>query len=465
MDAIEIRPQAGPQEAFLSSPADIAIYGGAAGGGKSWALLLEPLRHVTTNPEFAAVFFRRNLTQVKNPGGLWDESSKIYPTVGGTPVAHVSEWQWPKGGKVKFGHLEHEATVYDWQGAQIPLICFDELTHFSQTQFFYLLSRNRSMCGVRPYIRATTNPDADSWVAEFLSWWIDQDSGFPIPERAGVLRWFIRVNDSLVWGNSQEELIERNGADVLPKSVTFIPAKIQDNQKLMQADPGYMANLQALDTVQRERLLGGNWKIRPLAGLFFRDEWVRKYDPKQIPPNLNVYGASDYGVTDGAGDYTEHGVFGVDPDDNIFVLAWWYGQTDSATWIEEMLDLVRWWKPITWFGEAGPIRRAVEPFLDRRMRERRDYCNLEWIASISDKATRARAIQSRAAMGKIFYPINTPWADRLLHQLGQFPSKGMHDDAVDVMGLIGRGLADIDPASKSSGSSGQKIKRGSWRVA
>ena len=162
-EALAIRPQAGPQEAFLASSADIVIYGGAAGGGKSWGLLLEPLRHVTNNAGFAAVFFRRNTTQIRNPGGLWDESRTLYPLCGGRPAKAVLEWRWPFGGLVKMAHLEHENTVYDWQGAQIPLICFDELTHFSKGQFFYMLSRNRSTCGVRPYIRATTNPDADSW--------------------------------------------------------------------------------------------------------------------------------------------------------------------------------------------------------------------------------------------------------------------------------------------------------------
>ena len=81
-----IAPQKGPQEKFLSTSADIAIYGGAAGGGKSWGLLLEPLRHVTKNKEFSSVFFRRNTTQVRNPGGLWDESAKLYPMAYGQPV-------------------------------------------------------------------------------------------------------------------------------------------------------------------------------------------------------------------------------------------------------------------------------------------------------------------------------------------------------------------------------------------
>jgi len=84
----------------------------------------------------------------------------------------MREWRWPRG-KIKFSHLQFETTVYDWQGPQITLICFDELTHFSAHQFFYMVSRNRSTCGVQPYIRGTCNPDAESWVADFLSWWID----------------------------------------------------------------------------------------------------------------------------------------------------------------------------------------------------------------------------------------------------------------------------------------------------
>lgn len=282
-----IRPQPGPQEQFCASAADIVIFGGAAGGGKSFGVLLESLRHVTTNPEFAVVFFRRNTTQIKNPGGLWDESMKIYPDAGGRPIQHVLEWRWNKGGKVKFAHLEHESTKLEWQGAQIPLIIFDELTHFTRTQFFYLLSRNRSVCGVRPYIRATTNPDADSWVADFISWWIDPDTGYAIPERSGVIRWFIVINDVTIWADSKQELIEKYGnpelpedheEQVQPKSFTFIMSKLTDNKILMKSDPGYMANLKALSRVERERLLGGNWKIRPAAGLYFKRHEVTILD-------------------------------------------------------------------------------------------------------------------------------------------------------------------------------------------
>jgi hypothetical protein len=96
-----------------------------------------------------------------------------------------------------FDYISRDGDVKKWQGSQICFIGFDELTHFSKYQFFYMLSRNRSICGVKPYIRATTNPESDSWVAEFISWWIDQDTGYPIKERSGKKRYFIRIGDDI----------------------------------------------------------------------------------------------------------------------------------------------------------------------------------------------------------------------------------------------------------------------------
>lgn len=295
-----IRPLPGPQTDFLCSRADIAIYGGAAGGGKSFGLLLEPMRNVA-NRNFAAVMFRRNMVQVTNPGGLWDEATKLYSRVpGAVPrMSQPMQWVFSSGAKVTFAHLDAETTVLGWQGAAIPLICFDELTHFTKSQFFYLLSRNRSMCGVRPYIRATCNPDADSWVAEFIAWWIDQETGLPILERSGVLRWFIRVGDAIYWADSPTELpvqFTPEGVVIQPKSVTFIAAKLTDNTALMTADPGYYANLMAMGTVERERLLFGNWKIRPAAGMYFQRHWCEVIDHE--PDGLTMCRGWDLAATE-----------------------------------------------------------------------------------------------------------------------------------------------------------------------
>lgn len=274
-----IRPQHGPQERFLACGADICIYGGAAGGGKTYGLLLEPLRNIG-NPGFNALIFRRDYTQVTSPGGLWDSSRLIYSHVQGsfpikTPKLH---WQFRSGASVNFAHLGRNEDCEGWQGSQIALIGFDELTHFSEYMFFYMLSRNRSTCGVKPYMRATCNPDADSWVAKFISWWIDQDTGYPIPERSGKIRWMIRLNEEIHWTDSKEEAltealhagIKESDAATMPKSVTFIASTLQDNRILMESDPSYLANLQAMPLVERERLLYGNWKIKPASGMYFK---------------------------------------------------------------------------------------------------------------------------------------------------------------------------------------------------
>ncbi len=157
VEDVDIKPQAGPQAAFLSVEADIAIYGGAAGGGKSWALLAQPLRYVS-NGGFGGVIFRRTTVQVRNEGGLWDESMKLYPKLGGKPKSHVLEWRFPSGASLSFAHLENDATVLNYQGAQMAFLGFDELTHFSEQQFWYMLSRNRSTSGVKPYVRARPTP-------------------------------------------------------------------------------------------------------------------------------------------------------------------------------------------------------------------------------------------------------------------------------------------------------------------
>jgi predicted phage terminase large subunit-like protein len=300
-----ISGQPGPQTEFLRTAADICIYGGAAGGGKTVGLILEPLRHVGRVANFTAVFFRRTTPQITNPGALWDESQNFYPRVGGTPHLGAREWRWPGAGKIKFSHLQFETTVYDWQGAQITLICFDELTHFTAHQFFYMVSRNRSTCGVRPYIRATCNPDADSWVANFLAWWIDPETGFPIPERAGILRYFIRVAEKIVWADRPDDLMQYlprledlpPGIDPpSPISVTFIPATVFDNPALTRVNPEYYAWLLSLPLLERERLLAGNWKIRPTAGLYFKKQWCVVVD--EVPADLEIVRYWDLAATE-----------------------------------------------------------------------------------------------------------------------------------------------------------------------
>lgn len=179
----------------------------------------------------------------------------------------------------------------------------------------------------------------------------------------------------------------------------------------------------------------------PESGDFFTRDMFGEYSAQ--PQDLHIYGFSDYAVTDGGGDFTEHGIFGMDWNGDLHVLDWWYGQTAADIWIEEQINLVLRHKPIAWFGESGPIKKAIEPFLKKRMNERRVMCRLEWLPSIADKISRARAISARASMGKVFFPANNPpWMSHVMGQLMRFPG-GKHDDVVDVFSLAGRALENV----------------------
>lgn len=448
-----IRPQPGPQEQFLGSPADIAIYGGAAGGGKTWSLLLEPLRHIN-NPDFGAVFFRRNTVQVRNEGGLWDESVKIYPGAGGVGREIPLDWKFPSGSKISMAHLEHDKTVLNYQGAQIPLQLYDELTHFTEKQFFYMLSRNRSMCGVRPYIRATCNPDADSWVAKFIAWWIDQETGLPIPERSGVIRYFVRVGEKIVWGNNPEELAGHTMTDdegqqvpIPPKSVTFIASKLTDNKALMQADPGYMASLLALPMVDRERLLNGNWKIRPAAGLLFQRGWCEVIDV--APANVRWVRGWDLAATP----KTE----GTDPD------------ATSGTKIGQLADgryivghhVKDWLSPAgvrtllkntaSQDGKATRISVPQDPAQagkDQKRSIAQDLAgyDVRFAPQTGDKVTRFSSFSAQAEAGNVLV-LRGDWNDDWFTALEGFP-EAKHDDEADstswAFNELAKGKSDFE---------------------
>jgi len=173
----------------------------------------------------------------------------------------------------------------------------------------------------------------------------------------------------------------------------------------------------------------------PDEGVYFKREWFRWYSEK--PKHLRIYGASDYAVTEGDGDYTVHVVVGIDADSNVFILDVWRGQTESHMWVETFLDLVKQYQPLTWAEEDGQILKSIGPFIDRRMHERQIYCHREQFVTVRDKPTRCRAFQARTSMGKVYLPHDAPWLDALLSELLTFPA-GRHDDIVDSLGTLGR---------------------------
>ena len=116
-----IKPQPGGQEKFLSSPADIVIYGGAAGAAKTFSLLMEPLRHID-NPKFSCTIFRKTTPQIKSQGGLYDTALQLYSKLGAVPRDYQMDFTFPSGMRVKLAHLEDDSALLGYQGSQIPLI-------------------------------------------------------------------------------------------------------------------------------------------------------------------------------------------------------------------------------------------------------------------------------------------------------------------------------------------------------
>lgn len=175
----------------------------------------------------------------------------------------------------------------------------------------------------------------------------------------------------------------------------------------------------------------------PEDGDYFKAEWLRPYTDPPPLATMRVYGASDYAVTADGGDYTVHGVVGLDPEDRPWLLDLWRGQTDSATWIDAWCDLVLEWKPMEWGEESGQINAALGPFIDRRARERGAYVYRRQVPSRHDKAIRAQSIRGLMAMRGLYVPTNAPWYPAFRSELLAFPS-GKHDDQVDFLSLVGQ---------------------------
>jgi hypothetical protein len=184
----------------------------------------------------------------------------------------------------------------------------------------------------------------------------------------------------------------------------------------------------------------------PDEGTFFKREWFELADPKKVTGHK--YTTGDFAVTEGGGDWTELGTHAYVDGGLILGLDGWRGQTAADAWIDRLIDQFGRHKPLCFFGESGPIRRAVEPFLVRRMRERSVFCRLEWLVRGSDKATMARPLQAMAAMRKVKIA-DTEYGHHLLAQLLHFPA-GKLDDAVDMAALMGMAIADAHPAITSA---------------
>lgn len=198
----------------------------------------------------------------------------------------------------------------------------------------------------------------------------------------------------------------------------------------------------------------------PETGNYFKVEWLKPCRLDQLPAKstLRVYGASDYAVSSDQGDFTVHGILGIDPEEQMWLLDLWREQASSDKWVESFCDLVVDWKPMAWAEETGQIKSGVGPFLTKRQRERKAWCAREQFPTRGDKAVRAQSMRGRMAANGLYVPVDAPWYPAFRSELLSFPA-GKNDDQVDMLGLLGqlldrmiKGIAAKDPDAPIRGT-------------
>ena len=436
-----IKPNPGPQTLFSQLGARISIFGGQAGGGKSFALLANALRYIAYQNYFFAIF-RRESVQIDKKGGLWDESMKLYPAMGGRGNRQRHEWQFPAPSSGQFGHMENSNDYLKWDGSQISYIGFDELQHFTELQFWYMLSRNRNASGLPCFVRGSCNPKPNCWLSSLLQWWWDPETGYPIKKRSGKVRWLLRFGEDIHWGESKLELIARfapefiNDPDnpknpVRPVSFTFIMSSLDDNP-IYRENMEYRSGLMLLPRVEQERLLKGNWKIVPSSGDYFPRDKVEIVDA--APQCIQVARCWDQAATKPSSqnpdpDWTASLKMGV-AGGQYFILDAHRFREDPAGVNRGIANLA---------GQDGQAAR-IGLFQDPGSAGKALFASqaamlagkiVIKLATTRDKETQALPLSAQWGAGNVKI-VRGPWNEAFLEEMNRFGSGEGHDDWVDA---------------------------------
>jgi predicted phage terminase large subunit-like protein len=285
-----IEPKSPFQEKYLQSNAKVLVVGGAAGSSKSYIGLMRHLRWCH-DPFYRGFCIRKNSTAIMKEGGLFDEATALYRLYDPKIKIKLKDQKivFSSGASVSFSHYEDDKAANLYQGLQLSNVFYDEASHADEKHIWWLVSRLRTKAKLNPSIWLSCNPDPDSYLFEWVKWWLypegHENYGLPDPEKNGVIRYVLRVGGVMCWGDTPEELILRYGKSDLPmdheKQVKPIPFQclfgtIHDNPTLIEMQPEYLANLESLPDVERRRLLLGDWTAREQSSTFFQRQWVEE---------------------------------------------------------------------------------------------------------------------------------------------------------------------------------------------
>lgn len=443
---IVLSMQPGRQQQAGACAADIVGFGGAAGGGKTEWLLKNAVRHYNVN-RYVAKIFRRVFPQIAGGGGMWDRTHDIYPYLGGKANHSDLIYTFPNyGSSVGFSHLQHEKDKLNHQGKEYAFIGVDEADQMEWSQIWYLWTRNRTTCGVRPLMNWTFNPNPDHEIKPFISWWLDEKGQFPDLSKAGVIRWFVRRQDgSVLWDNQDVDEFFSYIRDMRkyvdpgfrPTSFSFIPASIDDNPAILEKDPSYKSKLLASPLIERQRLLYGDWLIRESAGNFFKRQW---FNFRPHTNNLDIVKIARY--WDRAATEAKKGN---DPDYTAGCLM---ARLRNGQYI--VLDMVRFrGSPLEVENRIIATAKAdaeawgnVEIGIEQDPGQAGKFEGAYYTRALAgfvvklhpakqSKVKRAEPVSAQCEAGNVIM-LQAPWNEALISELEAFPEGG-HDDQVDAL--------------------------------
>lgn len=301
-----VRPQSPFQEKYLKSNAKILVVGGAAGSSKSYVGLMRHLRWVH-DPNYNGFCIRKNSTAIMKAGGLFQEACKlymlVYPPKNGVPQLKIKQKEqkivFPSGASISFSHYENDGAGQLYHGLQLSNVFYDEASQASEEHIWWLFSRLRTDAKLDPSIWLSCNPDPDSFLFEWVKWWLYPEGhpqhGIADPEKNGITRFLLRIGGELCWGDTPEELIERYGKpdlamdhedQVRPIPFQVLLGTLLDNPSLMKAQPDYKSKLEAMPEVEMRRLLLGDWTAREAGSTYFQRSWCA--EPTDEPPRSEI---------------------------------------------------------------------------------------------------------------------------------------------------------------------------------
>lgn len=275
-----ICPQKGFQELFCRSSIDVVFGGGVLNCGKSFAAILS-VAEPCLDGNFRACFTRRTFGELRMGGGLLDDLDSVYGDFANVTKTDPPRVLFPSGAFIELRQINDEnpsKITEHFKGLQSDLIYMDELTSYQFNTFKYLLTRNRGKGKWTGKFRGTTNPKKNSWVRKFIDWYIDPN-GQINPERNGVIRYFyIEGNtvESVVWGNSKEEVYQKCKADIdrklkaiggnftyanMIKSFTFYLGRMSENVASLSGNMDYAGSVAAVGGKQAQQLIEGSWDV------------------------------------------------------------------------------------------------------------------------------------------------------------------------------------------------------------